>query len=88
MLISPELVLEDQFTDVDAMRYQTEFISADTALGGQKVVWSSWGIQKTEHGALGDPTGASIETAKVIVSAVRKNFKKFLSQYYAFKSEV
>ena len=39
MKISPELVREDLFTDVDAMRYQTEFVGADTALGGQKVTW-------------------------------------------------
>lgn len=85
LLISPDLVHEDLFTDEDAMKYHTEFVSADTALGGQKVVWSSWGIQDTKHGALGDPTEASIETAEVIVSAVRKNFRKFLTQYYDFE---
>ena len=87
MKISPELAHEDLFTDMDAMRYQTEFVGADTALGGQKVCWSSWGIQKTVNGALGDPTKASIETADVIVAAVRKNFHKFLKQYYTFKKE-
>lgn len=87
MKISPELVREDLFTDVDAMRYQTEFVGADTALGGQKVTWSSWGIQKTVNGALGDPTKASVETADVIINAVRKNFRKFLNQYYTFNLE-
>ncbi|MCR5004716.1 MAG: creatininase family protein [Clostridiales bacterium] len=87
MKISPELVHPDKFTDVDLQRYQTEFVSGDTALGGQKVVWSSWGIQKITNGALGDPTEASVETADVIVAAVRKNYHKFLDQYYHFKKE-
>ena len=85
MKINPELVRTELFTDRDKMKYQTEFVSADTALGGQKVVWSSWGIQRTENGALGDPTHASVETADVIVSAVRKNFRKFLLQYHEYR---
>jgi creatinine amidohydrolase len=84
MRISPELVHPELFTDVDKMKYQTEFVSADVALGGQKVVWSSWGIQHTKNGALGDPTQACVETAAVIIEAVRKNFRKFLLQYYEF----
>ena len=82
MRIDPDLVHEELFTDVDKMKYQTEFVAGDSALGGQKVVWSSWGIQHTEHGALGDPTQACVETADVIIEAVRKNFKTFLLQYY------
>jgi creatinine amidohydrolase len=84
MRISPELVHPEFFTDIDKMKYQTEFVSADVALGGQKVVWSSWGIQHTENGALGDPTQACVETADVIIGAVRENFRKFLLQYYEF----
>lgn len=84
MKINPELARTELFTDIDRMRYQTDFVSADTALGGQKVCWSSWGIQKTVNGALGDPTHASVETADVIIAAVRKNFKKFLNEYYTF----
>ncbi|MEA4854256.1 MAG: creatininase family protein [Christensenella sp.] len=82
--ISPELAHPELFTDEDKMKYQTDFVSADTAFGGQKVCWSSWGIQHTTYGALGDPTGASVETADVIIQAVRKNFKAFLNDYYHF----
>ena len=85
MRISPELAYTELFTDVDKMKYHNEFVSADTALGGQKVVWSSWGIQHTEYGALGDPTQACVETADVIIGAVRKNFRKFLLEYYLHK---
>ena len=84
MRIDPELARTELFTDKDSMKYQTDFVSADSALGGQKVVWSSWGIQHTEYGALGDPTRACVETADVIISAVRRNFKKFLREYYEF----
>ena len=85
MRIEPDLVYTELFTDVDKMKYHTEFVAADSIMGGQKVVWSSWGIQQTEHGALGDPTEACVETADVIINAVRKNFRKFLLQYAAFK---
>ena len=44
-------------------------------------------VQKVTNGALGDPTEACVETADVIVAAVRKNFRKFLDQYYHFKKE-
>lgn len=85
MRISPELAHTDKFTNTDAMRYQTEFVAGDTALGGQKVCWSSWGIQYIQYGALGDPTEASTDTADVIIQAVRQNFGKFLLDYYHFR---
>jgi len=87
MKISPELANIDKFTNKDTMNYQTEFIAGDTALGSQKVVWSSFGVQYTQHGALGDPTQASVDTADIIINAVRKKFKKFLSDYYSFKMD-
>lgn len=87
MHISPELARTELYTDIDKMRYHTEFIAGDTALGGQKVRWSSFGVQHTTNGALGDPTKASASTAKMIINAVRKNFKKFLNDYYTFKMD-
>lgn len=85
MLASPELVHPDQFTDEDKMLYHSNYVAGDSVAGSQKVVWSTWGIQKSKHGAYGDPTVADIETARKIVDAVRKNFSEFLKDYYFFK---
>jgi creatinine amidohydrolase len=81
MLISPELVKTDKFVSDDRLQHHSEFIAGDACLGGQKVVWSTFGIQQPKYGALGDPTEASKETGEVIVKAVRKNFAKFLMEY-------
>jgi creatinine amidohydrolase len=79
--INPELVKTDQLTDVDVIHHHSAFVAGDSVAGGQKVVWSTWGIQKSKNGGYGDPTVASVETAKVIVAAVRKNFKAFIWEY-------
>lgn len=84
--ISPELVKTENFCADDAIRHHSEFVAGDTMFGGQKVVWSTFGLQKPKYGALGDPTEACAETGAVIVRAVRDNFKKFLTEYYFFKT--
>jgi creatinine amidohydrolase len=88
MLISPELVHPEKFCSDDAIRHHSEFIAGDALLGGQKVVWSSFGIQQPKYGALGDPSEASAETGRVIVNAIRSNFKKYLNEYYFHKKIV
>lgn len=80
--ISPELVKRDKFTPVDAIRHSSEFVSGDALKGGQKVVWSSFGIQSPKYGALGDPTEASAETGKAIADIVRAASGRFLREYY------
>lgn len=80
--ISPELVKKDQFTNVDALRHHSEFVSGDALMGGQKVVWSSFGIQSPKNGALGDPTEATAETGAAITRAVREAGGRFLREYY------
>lgn len=83
--ISPELVKRDKFTPVDAIRHHSEFVSGDALKGGQKVVWSTFGIQSPKYGALGDPTLASAETGRRIAEAVRTAGGKFLREYYFHK---
>ncbi|MCC8181167.1 MAG: creatininase family protein [Planctomycetes bacterium] len=80
--ISPELVKTENFTSVDAIRHHSEFVSGDALMGGQKVVWSSFGIQSPKNGALGDPTLATAETGKAIAQAVRAAGGRFLREYY------
>ena len=85
MLICPELVKTEQFCGDDLLKHHSDFVAGDACYGGQKVVWSTFGIQEPKYGACGDPTEASAETGQVIVDAVRKNFKKFLTEYYFHK---
>ena len=84
---SPELVRPELFTDVDALKHHTKFIGGDACYGGQRVVWSSFGIESPVYGGLGDPTKATAEKGRIIVEAVRKNAREFLMDYYHFKKE-
>ena len=83
--ISPELVKPEKFTDVDILQHHSDFIAGDACYGGQKVVWSTFGIQQPKYGGCGDPTGATAETGRVITQAVRKNCARWLREYYFHK---
>ena len=83
--ICPELVKTDKFYSDDIMKHHSKYVCGDALLGGQKVVWSSFGIEKPKYGALGDPTHATGETGRIIVEAVRKNAKNYLKEYYFYK---
>lgn len=87
MMLYTQLVKMDKLVDCDIMRYHSDFVAGDSASGGQKVTWSTWGLQDSKTGTYGDPTVASIETARVCVAAMRKNYRKFLLEYYNFKKE-
>lgn len=84
LYFNPELVKTELFTDVDRIKYASRFVAGDACYGGQKVVWSSFGIEHPVNGALGDPTQASAETGKIIVDAVVKNAHEFLREYYNY----
>ena len=81
---SPELVHTDKFTDVDSLKHATKFVGGDACLGGQRVIWSTFGIESPKFGGLGDPTTASAEKGRTIVEAVRKNAREFLMDYYFY----
>lgn len=84
MHMNPELVHTDLFTDIDRIKYHSNFVAGDSVTGGQKVIWSSWGLEDTTYGALGDPTSACKETAEHIMCAIRKNFKELIQDYYNY----
>jgi creatinine amidohydrolase len=86
MYINPELVKTEKFTNEDMLLHHSKYIAGDSAWDGQKVVWSTFGIQQSKHGAFGDPTEASTDTAKVVIRAIRKNFKEFIHEYYPHKT--
>lgn len=69
-------------TDIDIMRYHSEFIPGDNFVPGKKVFWSTWGIQKSKTGIYGDPTVATAQTGKIIMEAIVENSVKFIKEYY------
>lgn len=71
----------------DRLRFKSKFVSCD-GIGGDKagsVFWSTWGLQKTASGALGDPTQASAETGKVVTEAILADYAEFLREFYTFE---
>ncbi|KPJ89094.1 MAG: hypothetical protein AMS17_03295 [Spirochaetes bacterium DG_61] len=84
LYLQPELVNMDEATDVDHMKYHSEFIAGDNFSGEQKVTWSTWKLQRSQTGIFGDPTKASAETGKVCVEEIVNNYKKFLREFYDF----
>jgi creatinine amidohydrolase len=81
LYMNPELVKTGKMTQADIIRHHSDYVAGDSVAGGQKVVWSTWGLQKSKNGGYGDPTVASAETAKVIIAAARKHFKAFIREY-------
>ena len=85
MLVFSDLVKTDKYVNVDIMRYHSDFVAGDSAWGGQKVTWSTWGLQDSTTGVYGDPTKATVETGKAIIEATVENYYKFLLEYYNFQ---
>lgn len=71
----------EQATDEDVMRYHSDFIAGDNFLGGQKVFWSTWGLQRSETGLYGDPTVATVETGQAIMEAIVINGVAFAKEF-------
>ena len=81
--ISPEVVDMSLATDVDVMRYRSDFVAGDNFTGGQRVTWSTWQLQESRTGLYGDPTVATAETGRVIMDAAVEEGAKFLREYWA-----
>jgi len=71
-----------EFTDADIMKYHSKFVAGDNFTGGQKVVWSTWGVQQSKTGIYGDPNHASVKTGREIVKAAVENYVEFIREYY------
>ena len=75
-------------TDVDRLRFKSDFVSAD-GIGGAKsgsVFWSTWGLQKSQTGAFGDPTVSEAETGKATCEAIVDDYCHFIREFYAWTS--
>jgi len=80
--LSPEVVNMSQATDVDTMRYHSDFVAGDGFLGRQQVTWSTWYVQASKTGTYGTPTVATAATGKVIMDAAVANGARFLVEYW------
>ena len=79
--LSPEVVEMERATDVDTMRYHSDFVAGDGFQGRQRVTWSTWYLQPSETGTYGTPTVATPETGKIILDAAVKNGTAFLREF-------
>jgi len=62
-----------------------------SGIGGTKggtVFWSTWGLQKTETGALGDPTEATAETGAAIAEGILEDYCAFIEEFYNWTGPV
>jgi creatinine amidohydrolase len=72
----------DKTSAADALRYHSENVAGDATRGSQRVVWSTWGIQKSESGVYGDPTTATAGLGKIIVEEIKRNYRDFMLEFY------
>jgi len=80
--IDPEAVDMSKATNVDVMRYHSDFVAGDTFLGKQRVNWSTWYLQASQTGVYGDPTVASAETGRAIMEAATSDGARFLKELW------
>jgi creatinine amidohydrolase len=77
-------------TNRDRLRFKSKYVGTD-GIGGAKggsVFWSTWGLQQTASGALGDPTVASAESGKAFFEGMLAEFCGFLEEFYNWKGPV
>jgi creatinine amidohydrolase len=84
LYLAPEVVHMDQATDVDTMRYHSDFVAGDGFMGRQRVTWSTWYLQASQTGAYGDPTPSTAETGRIILDAATAEGVRFLKEYWNF----
>jgi len=80
--IAPEAVDMSKATNVDVMRYHSDFVAGDGFLGKQRVTWSTWYLQASQTGVYGDPTVASAETGRAVLEAATSEGARFLRELW------
>jgi len=71
----------------DVPTYHSQFIGGDSfpehpVIGG--CYWSTFNVQHSQNGAMGDPTLAARDTGSAYAKLIVKNFTALLREYYAF----
>jgi creatinine amidohydrolase len=80
--LSPEVVDMSKATDVDHIRYHSDFVAGDGFQGRQRVTWSTWFLQPSQTGCYGSPTFASAETGRVMLEAATNNGAQFIKEMW------
>jgi len=75
----------------DTCQYRSKFVPGDSfpeheVVNG--VYWSTWHIQKTESGALGNGKTATIAQGRKLLTEILKNYEELALEYYHFKEPI
>ena len=71
----------------DSVKVCNEWVAGDMA-GSGKVSWSTWDLQTTSSGALGDPTCASADTGRQCMEAIVAEYCRFLKYFRSVETPV
>ena len=90
LTLQEELVHMELAPD-DTCNYRSKFVPGDTfpeheVLGG--VYWSTWHIQKTKSGAIGNAKTATVETGQKLMDVILQNYEDLAQEYYNFESSI
>jgi len=69
----------------DAVKVQNEWIGGDIARSSL-VHWSTWDLQRTSTGALGDPSCASADTGRLCMEAIVEEACRFLRYFWSHET--
>jgi len=64
------------------MKYNSEFRNADAMQGNSTVFWSTWCLEETSSGVLGDPTVATRELGEKLFNYLVEKISIFALEYY------
>jgi creatinine amidohydrolase/Fe(II)-dependent formamide hydrolase-like protein len=73
--------------DRDAVKVCNEWVAGDIA-GAGKVFWSTWALQTSDTGVLGDPSCATAETGKACMEAIVEQYCYFLKYFWEQETPV
>jgi creatinine amidohydrolase len=82
MLYYTDLVDMSKTTDVDRIRYRSDFYPGDafgSASGGAFI--STWCVQESETGLYGDPTLSTKETGRLLAEGIAAQYKRLIEEY-------
>lgn len=71
----------------DSIKVCNEWVAGDMA-GSGKVSWSTWALQTTETGALGDPSCSSAETGRLCMEAIVEEYCRFIKYFRDLETPV
>ncbi len=66
--------------------YNSKFRNTDGIQGRGRVYWSTWALEKTKSGVLGDPTVATKEMGEKLFKYLINEISEFAVEFYDFNS--